>query len=99
MKYKIGEEDYKTKKEISNRYRMMLNSYELKQTLSTEDHNALYNLIEYHTNPDKKLGKPVSRFSVGWNRYNTRSFYIHYEDGTYDDVSIHDCIGNIKPNK
>lgn len=57
-----------------------------------DDEAFLRDLLTYHREASAKMSKDIASFSVGYNDYQTRSFYIIYEDGSDDDFTFYDCV-------
>lgn len=60
-----------------------------------EDINALIDSFDAGWDGPKKKAKPISYFSVDHNRAEGRttpSVFIHYEDGSRDDLSLRKAV-------
>lgn len=95
-KYKLGDKTFKTKTEVTEHYKGILQSYELQSVLNRDDSIDVYYLLLNHPGVDIKMAKPISSIYVDTAQYQTRCFYLNYNDGTKDDFSYTQCVKNLK---
>lgn len=70
-------------------------SYKNRIPLNEEDKNWMMNeIFKYHPNWNDKRHKEIKEIIVNnnWSHYNTRCFYLVFDDDTYDDISFRWCI-------
>lgn len=85
---------FTTKKEVKEKFKSILNAYDIEETLNKEDHELLYELIQHHENAVQKIGVGISHFKVIRNKdiYTNRCFGLVRIDGTETDFSYIKCI-------
>jgi len=94
--YQLGLMEFKTKSEITQYFKTMLNSYELKDIVYSEDAQKLMELLQHHSDPAAKIGVGVRDIKVDSMEYGTRCFHIIRVDGSMIDFSYTQCINNLK---
>lgn len=86
-----------TKNDLIKECIRIRDSYKNKETLNEQDKEWLLDeIFKYHPNWSEKGNKNIKDIIVNnnWSHYNTRCFYIIYEDNTYDDISFRWCVQN-----
>lgn len=95
---KIGNKEFKYKKDALNYYKGILNSYEPIQSVNEKDFNDLIELINNHPDKDKKIGSGIKSVQVIEVRYKTKCFELIRVDGSKEVFSYLKCInGKSKP--
>jgi len=94
--FKIGNKEYKYKKDAIAHYRKILNSYDFGQSLNDDDFYDLIDLLNYHPNdaddneiecePDDFSPK-ISDIKVSRVQFGVKCFEIFYDDNTSRYIS------------
>lgn len=95
--YKITNGQFITKQSLIRKCIEIRDSYKNRENLSTEDKNwLLEEVFKYHPNWNNKVQKPIKNIIVNnnWQQYNSRCFFLIYDDNTYDDISFRWSIQN-----
>jgi hypothetical protein len=93
--YELGFKSFKTKSAVTEHYKSILNSYELKDIINREHSVEVYHLLRNHPGVEIKMSKPIISIFVGGTEHGTRCFYLNYNDGTKDDFSYTQCVKNL----
>jgi hypothetical protein len=101
MVIKIGNKEYKTKKEAVTHYRSILNSYDFGQSLNDMDFPILIDLLNYSPGPESETLDEISEnrvfvsdIKVSRVQFNTKCFEVFYDDGTSHYISYLLCINS-----
>ncbi len=95
---KIGNNEFKYKKDALNFYKGILNSYDSNQTVNEKDFNDLIDLIEIRPDKDDKIGCGIESIQVIEVRYKTKCFELVRINGSREVFSYLKCInGKSKP--
>lgn len=94
--YKINNEEFKTKKDLTNYCRSLIER-NLYKDIVGDDYLFITNLLKHHDKYELKISNMKSLTAKHHKEnFNTKSLFINYEDGTFDDVSWKHCVDNIK---
>lgn len=95
---KIGNKEFKYKKDALIYYKRILNSYLPKQTVSRKDFKDLIELIEIRHDKDKKIGCGIEFIQVIEGRHKIKCFQLVRINGSKEVFSYIKCInGKSKP--
>lgn len=74
--------------------RVILNKYQIDQTLSETDKLTIMKVLHFHPRRDEKFGSGPQDIKVGWHPEFTdsRCFFIIRKDGSVEDFSYRKCI-------
>jgi len=89
---KIGDKEFKYKKDALNYYKAILNSYEPPYTVNEKDFRDLVGLIEFRPDKEKKIGCGIESIQVIEVRYKTKCFELTRKDGSREIFSYLSCI-------
>src|SRR5690606_13098898 len=84
---KIGEIEFATKKDALTHYKTILNAYDFREELSTNDFDDLMNLLETHPRVKEKIGVGIEKIRIAKVQYNTKSFELVRIDGSTEFFS------------
>jgi len=92
-KIKLGQYEFRTKKEAQELYREILNNTQLDEPLEGENFEYVLALLLSHPKVTKKIGCGLKSLIVSEGKYNgSRCFHLVREDNTIEDFSIGKCI-------
>jgi len=95
---KIGNKEFKYKKDALNYFKAILNSYEPTEIVNEKDFNDLVGLIEIRPDKDEKFGCGIETIHVIEVRYKTKCFELIRKDGSKEVFSYRSSItGQSKP--
>lgn len=97
MKYQVAGHSFARKEDIDAFVVNLRDKYPKHAKITGVDAAFLTELLSCHPDAHQKLGRSISHFTVGFNRFGTRCFFIIYEDGSKDDFSFKDCIRQVTP--
>jgi hypothetical protein len=89
---KIGDKEFKYKKDAISYFKDILNSYEPTQIVGVKDFNDLIGLIEIRPDKDEKIGCGIEKIQVIGVRYKTKCFELIRTDGSTEVFSYRNCI-------
>lgn len=89
---KVGDQEFKTKKEALEFFRKILSKYNNGETINSEDTLHLHNLIERHPEQSQKIGCGIAKFYKDKTDQPTSCFWLERIDGTKTDFSFYSCI-------
>lgn len=95
---KIGEIEFSTKKDALTHYKIILNTYEFGEELTTNDFNDIMNLLETHPRVKEKIGVGIEKVRIAKVQYNTKSFELIRIDGSTAFFSYTKRINTPKTN-
>lgn len=99
IKYKISGIDFNSKNEIVELVREILYR-NVERKIPESDKEFVIDLMKATPNYfEKKRGSDIVDIEVGVGDYNTKCFYLIYNDGSRDDFSVYKAIGAIKVPK
>lgn len=99
MSYSIGHVEFKTKSDVAQHAKALLNRAELGRPLNDEDTEFVAGLFSNHPEYVNKCGLGVQFFYVGIiPAWGTRNFLLYRVDGSVDNFSIKNCISHLRPN-
>lgn len=81
-----------TKKQLKERCKKILNSYNLCEYINKEDFDFMISIIEEHPNRSQKVGSGIKNIFISMTQYKTRGFCIERIDGTITDFSYISCV-------
>jgi hypothetical protein len=90
MFIKIGDKEYKSKKEAINYYRSILNSYSFGQSLNESDFNDLMDLLNYESLSEPEVETDtyiIEDIKVSKVQFNSKCFEVFYADKTSQYIS------------
>ncbi|MFW8602517.1 DCL family protein [Desulfobacterota bacterium M19] len=90
---KIGALTFKYKKDAIAYFKDILNSYEIGETLNTDDCTDLCHLLEVHPNAAEIIGLGVKKIEVIESRYKSKCFQVIRGDSSREIFSYRRCIG------
>ncbi len=92
----INDKTFKTKTELKDFVKAILNKYELNKAIDTIDLQFISELLKRHPEYDRKIGIGIKAIVVkidgNWGK--TKCFHIQRTDGTETDFSYNNCIDN-----
>lgn len=88
----IGTRRFRSKKDAVKYFQGILYRHKIGSSIPEPDHSDLCNLLQKHTEADKKIGAGIDYFEVRSALYNQRCFYVVRVDGSSTDFSMHNCI-------
>lgn len=97
MEIRIGQEVFKTKKELLAKVKAMLHAAALGVELDEPEHGFLIELMKRHPEATKKVGPGVKAFRVTTSEYGNRCFEVIRVDGTETDFSYFKCVSEPSP--
>jgi|SRR5579871_2199821 len=92
MEVRIGQEVFKTKKDLLAKLKGMLHAAELGVELGEPEHSFLMEMVKRHPEGKKKIGPGVRAFRVTTSEYKNRCFEVIRVDGTETDFSYTKCV-------
>ncbi|GAB3692022.1 DCL family protein [Corynebacterium nasicanis] len=96
MTYVVGGITFRTKNDVREHARKVLNSAVLGEELTGGEASFVGDLFRAHPNYAAKRGNGVHFFYVGViPAWETRNFLLYRLDGTFDNFSIKKCVGNM----
>lgn len=105
-KYIINNKEFKTKNEITEHFRGIMYSYDVKTPLIDDDFYDVCDLLKYHDEYDEKIGVGIESITIEYHNdllTNKKAKFPHYQinriDGTYIDFSFIKCISYINSPK
>jgi hypothetical protein len=97
FKYKLGNERFETKIQLTNYIVWMRDKYAIGEKLEDYHFSLLMELLQSH--PDKSGDDGwfygIEFIKVDFADYGTRCFYAVYKDGSTSKFSFHKCIKNL----
>lgn len=94
--FNIGDNVFKTKNDLKNFTKSILNKYSFNSPIDTIDYNFICELLKRHPEYDRKVGSGIKSIVIRpdghWGK--TRCFHIICIDGTETDFSYINCIDN-----
>lgn len=97
MEVRIGNEVFKTKKDLLAKLKGMLHAAELGVELGEPEHSFLMEMLKRHPEGKKKVGPGVRAFRVTTSEYKNRCFEVIRVDGTETDFSYTKCVTEPTP--
>lgn len=95
---KIGDKEFKYKKDALNYFKEILNSYKPNDIVIEKDFNDLVELIGIRPDKEEKIGRGIEIIQVIEVRYKTKCFELVRKDGSKEVFSYRHCInGKSKP--
>ena len=95
---KIGDKEFKYKKDALNYFKEILNSYEPTDIVTETDFKDLVGLLEIRPDKDEKIGCGIEAIRVIEVRYKTKCFELIRKNGSKEVFSYRNCInGTSKP--
>jgi len=94
---KIGDKEFKYKKDAINYFKDILNSYEPSQIVNKKDFKDIIGLIDIRPDKDDKIGCGIENIQVIDVRYKTKCFEIIRKDGSKEIFSYRSCINGQSP--
>jgi hypothetical protein len=100
MVIKIGNKEYKSKKEATGYYRSILNSYSFGQSLNDSDFNDLTDLLNYNPLASENGTNAtddtvyITDIKVSKVQFNTKCFEVFYNNAESRYISYLLCINN-----
>jgi len=88
----IGNHSWPTQKEAREFYQILLNKYIPPSSLSGEDYEEVYALLQNHPNAEQKLEGGIVGIWVATDGYNGQCFHIERPDGTLENFSYIKCV-------
>jgi hypothetical protein len=85
--FKIGQKEYKFKKDALNHFKTILNSYDFGEVLNNNDLFDIFNLLETHPQIKEKIGVGIEKVRIAKLKYNTKSFELVRFDGSTEYFS------------
>ena len=106
MKYTIGEQSFKTQKEIVEYVRTILHRYNLDDILIKEDYNFIYSLLQNHRWKEEKIGCEIRLINSNNGEYEsiflgsfTDPYFIKEYSSSYEIVSeVENYLRNFSKN-
>ena len=95
-KIEIGENEFATKKDALNHYKIILNSYEFGEVLSSVDIKDVLDLLETHPKVVEKIGVGIEKIRIAKVQYKTKSFELVRTDGSTEFFSYTKRINSPK---
>jgi hypothetical protein len=92
MEVKVGQEVFKTKKDLLARVKEMLHAAPLGVEMDRPEHEFLMELLARHPEAKKKVGPGVKAFRVTTSEFKNRCFEVIRVDGTETDFSYLKCV-------
>lgn len=93
MNITLGGKAY-TKTEAAKTLSLILNSYDISDTLLGEHHMIVLDILQHHPRAIDKIGAGVENFFVRESPvWRGRCFGIKRIDGSEDDFSFKKCLG------
>ncbi len=89
---KIGKLTFKTKKEALAHFKQILNSYDFREKLNSNDLEDVCELLKIHEKSKEKIGDGIRDIEIAEVRYNTKCFNLIRTDSTTDIFSYTKCI-------
>lgn len=96
--FKIGDNEFTTKKDALTHYKAILNSYGFGEKLNMNDFNDIMDLLENHPRVQDKIGVGIEKVRVAKAQYNTKSFELVRIDGSTEFFSYTKRINAPKTN-
>lgn len=81
-----------TKKELKNKCRTILNKYNFKELLNSEDYEFMTSVFKNHPDWESKRKEGVKAIEVNRSIFGNKCFYIIRFDDTKIDISFHSAI-------
>ena len=88
----IGSHHWPTKKAALEFYKAILNKYSPPCSLSEEDYQEIYMLLQNHPNATQKLEGGIVGIRVDYDEYNGQCFHIERPNGTLENFSYIKCV-------
>ncbi|NCC99678.1 MAG: DUF3223 domain-containing protein [Bacteroidia bacterium] len=95
---KIGNIDFKTKKDALNYYKEILNLYKIGETLSEKDKEKIIDLLKIHPDFSRKFSNGIKEIIIEKiPKYNSKAFHILDNNSELEAFSYIKCINGNKP--
>jgi hypothetical protein len=88
----VGDRKFASKGDAVEFFREMLNRYRPGDHVSDPDAVDLKNLLQLHTEAERKIGTGIHHFEVMDGGFGTQCFKVVRTDGSSDDFSYGHCI-------
>ena len=95
---KIGELEFKYKKDILNFYKKILNSYEFGDIVSEKDFKKLNYLFEYQLDSKELIGSGIDYVRIAKSKFNMKCFEIVHTDNSTELFSYVKRINPARTN-
>ncbi len=89
---KIGEKEFKFKKDVINYFKKILNSYNYGEKLNPKDFKDVFELLKKHYKSQEKIGVGILEIRVEELRFKNKGFVIVRKDLTTSYFSYLKCI-------
>jgi hypothetical protein len=95
IKYVLAGVPYRTKADVTQRCRDILNATPNNSAVTSDDFAFLMDLFSHHTEWDMKRGPGIAAIIPGDVAYGCRGFWLHRVDGEVIDISLHHAIKHL----
>jgi hypothetical protein len=94
---KIGNKDFKYKKDALNYYKEILNSYNFGDIVNEKDKIEIIELLKIHPDYEKKFSNGIECITVDKVKYNNKAFHVVNNNSEKEAFSYIKCINGNKP--
>ena len=90
--FTLGEREFKNITDLKNFLKILVNRTKNGDELPAADQQIIFDLLGYHSNPEKRENMKAVTVDINENFHGTRCFYVVKEDGSRTDFSFHKCL-------
>lgn len=95
---RVGNKEFKTKKDALNYYKEILNSYKIGETLNDKDKKDIIELLNIHPDFETKFCTGIQEVIVNKiPKYNSKAFFVLDNNSELEAFSYIKCINGSKP--